>query len=156
MMNSNNGQNPEVVSVDTIGTEHRGLGTPATRAAIIEKLIKSGYVIRKGKQLLATEKGVALIAVLPDALTSPGLTAEWEKRLQMVEKGELTAEEFMDGITEFVKTIVAENSAPIPEFGGLFNGGKTVGNQLGVCPRCGFAVREGTRGFFCDAHSCAS
>jgi DNA topoisomerase-3 len=154
MMGSNNEQNPKTASVDTIVTERRGLGTPATRAATIEKLIKSGYVIRKGRQLLPTDKGVALIAVLPGALTSPRLTAQWEDQLQLVEKGELSADSFMDGITAFVKAIVAENSVPIPEFVRLFNASKTASDQLGICPRCGSAVREGTRGFFCDAHSC--
>jgi len=135
MMDANNEHNPRITHSDMIITERRGLGTPATRAATIEKLIKSGYVIRKGRQLLPTNKGVALITILPDALTSPRLTAEWEERLQLVERGELSADEFVDGITAFVKTIVAENGAPIPEFMGLFDAGKTVSAQLGVCPR---------------------
>jgi DNA topoisomerase-3 len=154
MMDSNNEKSTGITSAEAVVTGRRGLGTPATRAAIIEKLIKSGYVIRKGKQLLPTNKGIALIAILPDALTSPRLTAEWEDRLQLVEKGALSADEFMDGITMFVKTIVSENSTPIPEFVRLFDIGKSVSSQIGVCPRCGSAVRESSRGFFCDAHSC--
>jgi len=134
--------------------EHRGLGTPATRASIIEKLIKSGYVIRKGKQLMPTDRAIALIAILPDTLKSPQLTSEWERRLQLIERGESSDSEFMDGITELVKTIVKENNVPKLEFVGVFGNGKTVNEPLGACPRCGSPVREGAKGFFCDMQSC--
>lgn len=78
--------------------ERKGLGTPATRAGIIEKLVKTGFVERKAKQLLATPKGAALIGVLPELIKSPQLTAEWEHKLKQVERGEFTAADFMAGI----------------------------------------------------------
>jgi DNA topoisomerase-3 len=132
----------------------RGLGTPATRAAIIEKLIKSGFVLRQKKNLVPTEKGKRLIAVLPDTLTSPKLTAEWENRLMAVQKGELPEAGFMDGITAFITAVIKENNAPKPEFAGLFGGNNAENEPCGVCPRCGSAVREFAKGFFCDTASC--
>jgi DNA topoisomerase-3 len=136
-------------------TECKGLGTPATRASIREKLVKTGFVERSKKNLLPTEKGKNLIAVLPDALKSPALTAEWENRLAQVERGELAAAAFMDGIAEFMRAIVRDNSAPKPEFIPLFADKATPsGKALGVCPRCGGAVREGAKGFFCDNSAC--
>ena len=130
-----------------------GLGTPTTRAAIIEKLIKSGFVERSKKNLLPTDKGKNLIAVLPASLTSAKLTAEWEHKLKQVERGELGGDEFMAEIAGFIKTIVAENTAPKPEFILLFPK-KESGESLGCCPRCKSAVREGTKGFFCDNREC--
>jgi DNA topoisomerase-3 len=136
-------------------TERRGLGTSATRAAILEKLVKSGFVERSKKNLLPTEKAKNLIAVLPTALTSAKLTAEWENKLKQVERGELSAVEFMDGITEFITTIVRENGTPKPEFASLFTSIPTdAPAPLGVCPRCGLPVREGAKGYFCDSRSC--
>jgi DNA topoisomerase-3 len=138
--------------------ERRGLGTPATRAAIIEKIIKTGFVERQKKNLIPTDKGKNLIAVLPDTLTSPLLTATWEHKLKEVERGELSAEEFMRGIEDFTKTIIAENNAPKPEFAGLFANNnpntKPVSAPIGVCPRCGAPVREFPKGFFCDTQTC--
>ena len=135
--------------------ERRGLGTPATRTAIIEKLIKSGFVIRKGKQLLPTDKGVALISILPDTLTSAQLTAQWEHKLKQIERGELSASDFMDSIAAFITSIVAENTAPMPEYISLFpESNKQTAEALGLCPRCGSPVREGAKGFFCDSRTC--
>jgi len=134
--------------------ERKGLGTPATRAAIIEKLIKAGFVERQKKNLIPKDKGKNLIAVLPDALISPKLTAEWENRLKQVERGELSDDAFMDGIAEFTRTVIRENSVPKPEFAGLFNENKAINEPLGVCPRCGSPVREGNKGYFCDSRSC--
>ena len=134
--------------------ECRGLGTPATRAAVIEKIIKAGFVERQKRSLIPTDKGKNLIAVLPDTLTSPTLTAEWENRLKQVESGELSERDFMDGIAEFIRSVVAENTAPMPEYANLFGGKKSDSPVLGNCPRCGSAVREAAKGFFCDSHSC--
>jgi len=135
--------------------ERKGLGTPATRAAIIEKIVKAGFVERQKKNLLPTVKGKNLIAVLPEALTSAKLTAEWENRLQLVERGELSECDFMAGIAEFTKSIVESNSAPKPEFMSLFPESKReAAESLGLCPRCGSPVREGARGFFCDSRTC--
>jgi DNA topoisomerase-3 len=135
--------------------ERKGLGTPATRAGIIEKLVKTGFVTRQKKNLLPTDKGKNLIAVLPDALKFPALTAEWESRLLEVQRGELDSGAFMDGIAEFMRSIVRDNAAPKPELLPLFAGkAKSSGASLGVCPRCGGAVREGGKGFFCDNRDC--
>jgi DNA topoisomerase-3 len=134
--------------------ERRGLGTPATRASIIEKIVKTGFVERQKKNLIPSDKGVNLIAVLPDALKSPVLTADWENRLFEVQREELAADDFMSGIAEFIKEIVKQNNAPKPEYAGLFGGNKTENESLGVCPRCGAAVRESKKGFFCDTDSC--
>jgi len=138
------------------GVERRGLGTPATRAAIIEKLIKTGFVERDKKNLIPTEKGKNLITVLPEPLKSPLLTSEWENRLLRVEHGELSGESFISGITAMTAEIVKSNDAPKPEFAGLFakSGSKKAGASLGACPRCGAPVREGGRGFFCDTRDC--
>jgi DNA topoisomerase-3 len=135
--------------------ERKGLGTPATRAAIIEKLVKAGFMERQKKNLIPTDKGKNLIAVLPEALTSPMLTAEWENKLLDVQRGKLPCDEFMRGIADFTRAIVTENNAPKAEFASLFGGGRqTEGEPLGVCPRCGAAVREGAKGFFCDTRTC--
>ena len=86
--------------------ERKGLGTPATRAAILEKLVVTGFVERKKKLLLPTQKGVDLITILPDNIKSPLLTAEWESQLLQIERGELSADSFMDGIKEMVRELV--------------------------------------------------
>ena len=83
-------------------TEKKGLGTPATRANIIEKLVSSGYAERKGKQILPTAAGCELIHVMPENLKSASLTAEWENQLLMMEKGKIRDDEFMDGIVSMI------------------------------------------------------
>lgn len=100
--------------------ERKGLGTPATRAATLEKLVSTGFVQRKKKQLIPTEKGTNLIAVLPDNIKSPILTAEWESRLKQVERGELSAESFMEGIADMSRALVKEHTAPEERFASLF------------------------------------
>jgi DNA topoisomerase-3 len=134
--------------------EQHGLGTPATRAGIIERIIKSGFAERQKKNIIPTDKGKNLISLLPDTLTSPLLTAEWENKLRLVESGELSDKEFMDGITAFISSVVAENSAPKSEFAGIFSEKKNDNPALGLCPRCNSSVREAVKGFFCDSHSC--
>ena len=99
--------------------EH-GLGTPATRASIIEKLVSGGFIKRKGKLLIPSEDGENLIKVMPDILKSPQLTADWENALTRVAKGELPAKEFMQGIEIMIKKIVADNTEPVEEFKALF------------------------------------
>ena len=89
--------------------ERKGLGTPATRAATLEKLVSAGFVQRKKKQLIPTEKGTNLILVLPDNIKSPTLTAEWESMLKQVERGELAAESFMEQIADMSRTLVKEH-----------------------------------------------
>lgn len=136
--------------------ERKGLGTPATRAATLEKLVSAGFVQRKKKQLIPTEKGRNLIAVLPDNIKSPILTAEWESMLKQVEHSELSATSFMDQIADMSRTLVKEHTAPEERFADLFPSSKgTVHEAVGVCPRCGAPVYEGKKGFFCDNRECS-
>ena len=129
--------------------ERTGLGTPATRAATIEKLVKSGFVERKKKQLLPTEKGLALSWAMPDQLKSAKLTAEWEERLGAVERGELAPEDFMAGITAMLTGLVRSYRnvavAPSP----LSESGRA---GIGKCPRCGKNVVEGKKSFYCEGY----
>ena len=137
-------------------TERKGLGTPATRASTLEKLVSSGFVERKKKQLLPTEKGANLIAVLPEIIKSPLLTAQWEEKLKQVERGELAADAFMEGIAGLTRGLVKDHDAPDPAFTALFAGAGSVSREaVGSCPRCGAPVCEGKKGFFCDNRDCA-
>ena len=136
--------------------ERKGLGTPATRAATLEKLVSAGFVQRKKKQLISTEKGRNLIAVLPDNIKSPILTAEWESMLKQVEHGELSATSFMDQIADMSRTLVKEHIAPEKRFADLFPSSRETAHEaVGVCPRCGAPVYEGKKGFFCDNRECS-
>ena len=135
--------------------ERKGLGTPATRAATLEKLVAVGFVERKKKQLLPTEKGVNLITVLPDNIKSPLLTAEWESRLKQVEHGDVSADVFMDGIADMNRELVKAHTAPEEQFTKLFAAGRKDREAVGTCPRCGASVSEGQNGFFCENRDCA-
>ena len=136
--------------------ERKGLGTPATRAATLEKLVSAGFVQRKKKQLISTEKGRNLIAVLPDNIKSPILTAEWESMLKQVEHGELSATSFMDQIADMSRTLVKEHTAPEKRFADLFPSSRETAHEaVGVCPRCGAPVFEGKKGFFCGNRECS-
>lgn len=136
--------------------ERKGLGTPATSAATLEKLVSAGFVQRKKKQLIPTEKGRNLIAVLPDNIKSPILTAEWESMLKQVEHGELSATSFMDQIADMSRTLVKEHTAPEKCFADLFPSSRETAHEaVGVCPRCGAPVYEGKKGFFCDNRECS-
>lgn len=136
--------------------ERKGLGTPATRAATLEKLVSAGFVQRKKKQLIPTEKGTNLILVLPDNIKSPMLTAEWESMLKQVERGEVSAEAFMEGIADMSRALVKEHTAPEERFAGLFPDAKGNGREaVGTCPRCSGTVYEGKKGFFCDNRDCS-
>lgn len=136
--------------------ERKGLGTPATRAATLEKLVSAEFVQRKKKQLIPTEKGRNLIAVLPDNIKSPILTAEWESMLKQVEHGELSATSFMDQIADMSRTLVKEHTAPEKRFADLFPSSRETAHEaVGVCPRCGAPVYEGKKGFFCDNRECS-
>ena len=105
--------------------------------------------------LIPTAKGIALISVLPEILKSPSLTAQFENKLYLVEQGKLSETEFMNEIEIFIKTVIAENKTPKPEFYELLGNNKDESKPLGVCPRCGAAVREHLKGYFCDTASCA-
>ena len=134
--------------------ERKGLGTPATRAGIIEKLIATGFVERKKAKktvsLVPAHTGVSLITVLPEQLQSPLLTAEWEHKLKMVEHGELDADAFMAEISRMVSDLVKTYSV-IKGAEVLFPSGRDV---IGKCPRCGGDVTESKKGFFCESNDC--
>jgi DNA topoisomerase-3 len=128
--------------------ERKGLGTPATRADIIEKLVKDGFVKREKKQMIPTEDGMKLITVLPDVVKSPQLTADWENALVQVSKGEYSMDEFMDGIEQMVSELVTK-------YDGI--GESTVDNpfssgqeSIGNCPKCRAAVVKGKYGPYCS------
>ena len=133
--------------------ERRGLGTPATRAAVIEKLVKSGFAERKGKQLIPTPNGNALISILPDMLTSPMLTAEWENNLTQIAKGAADAGEFMQRIEAMARELVKENTTA-DKSNAVFTGGEEK-PSIGKCPRCGSPVHEGKKNFYCSNRDCA-
>ena len=133
--------------------ERRGLGTPATRAAVIEKLVKSGFAERKGKQLIPTQNGAALVSVLPDMLTSPQLTAEWENNLTQIAKGAADAGDFMQRIEAMARELVKEN-ATADKDEVAFTGGEEK-PSIGKCPRCGSPVHEGRKNFYCSNRDCA-
>ena len=130
--------------------ERRGLGTPATRAATIEKLVNGGFAERVKGKLIPTSAGASLVTVLPEALRSPLLTAEWESRLKQIERGELDADTFLADIEHMVSGLVAEY-APVAEARVLFPTGRTV---VGKCPRCGGVVSEAKSGYFCEGLDC--
>ena len=132
--------------------ERKGLGTPATRAAIIEKLVSAGFVERKGKNLISTKAGINLVTVLPEALTTPMLTAEWEQKLTEIAKGNADANDFMDGIRAMVQELVGTYSHISEEGQKLFAPEKEV---VGVCPRCGKPVYEGKKNFACSDRACS-
>ena len=134
----------------TEDAERKGLGTPATRAGVIEKIIKAGFVTRKGKQLIPTKDGMNLISVLPEALTSPLLTAQWENELSRIAKGEADADSFMEKIEALTKELIENEDAEKakPE---LFKQEKTV---IGLCPRCQNPVYEGKKNYYCSDKDC--
>jgi len=132
-------------------TEKKGLGTPATRASIIEKLVSSGYAQRKGKQILPSTEGKELVKVMPEYLKSAVMTAEWENQLLMMEKGKITDTQFMGEITSLVRKIL-EVCREIPEeerrrF-------QTAREVIGKCPVCGCDVFEGKQNFYCSNRQC--
>lgn len=132
-------------------TEKKGLGTPATRASIIEKLVSSGYAQRKGKHILPSTEGKELVKVMPEYLKSAVMTAEWENQLLMMEKGQITDTQFMGEITSLVRKIL-EVCREIPEeerrrF-------QTAREVIGKCPVCGCDVFEGKQNFYCSNRQC--
>jgi len=134
--------------------ERKGLGTPATRAAILEKLVTTGFVERKNAKktvsLIPSQVGVSLVTVLPKQLQSPLLTAEWENRLKQVERGELEPNAFMDGIAGMLRELV-KTYTPVKGAEVLFPSGREI---VGKCPRCGSDVTESKKGFFCENNDC--
>ena len=134
--------------------ERRGIGTPATRAGIIEKLVKKGFLVREGggktKHLIPTEKGRCLIAAMPEQLRSPAMTAEWETKLTQIEKGQYVPEQFMEEIESMMKTLVNQY-VNVPNAPARVTSGAPV---VGTCPHCGSEVAEREKGFFCASREC--
>ena len=131
--------------------ERKGLGTPATRAAILEKLVQMGFIQRKGRQLIPTKDGINLAVVLPETLTSPQLTAEWESRLTEIAKGQADPDEFMAGIEAMTRELVKTYSCISEDKQKLFQAERVV---IGTCPRCGEAVYEGRKNYYCGNRAC--
>ena len=132
--------------------ERKGLGTPATRADIIEKLVKDGFVKREKKQMIPTEDGMKLITVLPDVVKSPKLTADWENALTLVAKGEYSMQEFMDGIVvshqhSRQRCRCLSNAQAAATLGG----NQSAHEALGKCPKCGGDVVKGKYGAYCKS-----
>ena len=131
--------------------ERKGLGTPATRAAILEKLVAAGFVERKGKSLIPTKAGINLVTVLPDTLTSPMLTAEWEQKLTAIARGEGDPAAFMAGISDMARELVKTYSHISEEGQKLFAPEREA---VGLCPRCSKPVYEGRKNFYCSDRAC--
>ena len=134
--------------------ERRGIGTPATRAATIEKLVQKGFLAREGggktKHLLPTDKGRCLIAAMPEQLRSPAMTAEWETKLTQIEKGQYTPENFMEEIESMMKSLVNQYANTPNSPVKAANGAPVVG----TCPHCGSEVAEREKGWFCTSREC--
>lgn len=137
--------------------ERKGLGTPATRAGIIEKLVRIGFLERKGsnktKYLLPTHKGISLVTVMPEQIRSPLLTAEWEQKLIEVEKKNLPPEEFMQEIRADVQSLVDTYEA-VKDAGVMAHDDYKDHEVIGKCPACGSPVIEKSKGFFCSNRDC--
>ena len=132
--------------------ERTGIGTPATRAATIEKLVQKGFLERKGdrksKILLPTEKGRALVTVMPEQIQSPEMTADWENKLLRIERGEMEPEKFMTEIKEMVSSLVNTTEA-------VKGANALMKNKvIGACPNCGTNVVEREKGWFCENREC--
>ena len=144
----------EMASTDSMpeGVERQGIGTPATRAATIEKLVQKGFLERKGEKktkiLLPTDKGKALITVMPEEIQSLEMTADWETKLLRIERGEMEPEEFMTEIKDMISSLV--NTTEAMKGANVLMKNKIVG----VCPNCGANVVEREKGWFCDNKPC--
>lgn len=133
-------------------TEKKGLGTPATRAGIIEKLVKGGFVERKGKSLVPTKDGNNLVCVLPEQITSPTMTAEWEKTLMQIERGNADADKFLSGIVEMTSELVKAYPFLSEAEANRFDTGR---ESIGKCPRCGSPVYVGKGNYYCSNKECS-
>lgn len=130
-----------------------GLGTPATRAGIIERLLQVKYIERKGKNIVPTEKGVKLISIVPEELRSPETTGKWEKALTSIAKGSMNTEQFMDSIKKYVGYIITEankEGKPVLFAADKPRGKKAKAAVLGICPNCKGHILENSRGYFCS------
>lgn len=136
------------------GVERKGIGTPATRAAIIEKLVQKGFIERRGdkktKYLCSTDKGNALVTVVPEQIQSPSMTADWEEKLLLIEKGEYASEDFMDEIKDVIAGLI-QNYEVIRDSEVMMS---KEANSIGKCPLCGSAVEDKAKAFFCSNRAC--
>ena len=150
-----------LAAMETVGkedmreeVERRGIGTPATRAATIEKLVQKGFLSREGggktKYLIPTEKGCALIAAMPEQLKSPAMTAAWEKKLLEIERNNYTPEQFMEEIETMMKSLVNQY-VNVPNAPARVTSGAPA---VGTCPHCGSEVAEREKGWFCTSREC--
>lgn len=144
----------ETASADSMpeDAERQGIGTPATRAAIIEKLVAKGFLERKGdkktKVLLPTDKGKALITVMPEEVQSADMTADWETKLLRVERGEMEPKTFMTEINDMISSLVNTTEA-------VKGASALMKNKvIGICPNCGKSVVEREKGYFCENREC--
>ena len=133
-------------------TEKKGLGTPATRAGIIEKLVKGGFVERKGKSLVPTKDGNNLVCVLPEQIPSPTMTAEWENTLMQIERGNADADKFLSGIVEMTSELVKAYPFLSEAEANRFDTGR---ESIGKCPRCGSPVYVGKGNYYCSNKECS-
>ena len=133
-------------------TEKKGLGTPATRAGIIEKLVKGGFVERKGKSLVPTKDGNNLVCVLPEQITSPSMTAEWENTLMQIERGKADADKFLTDIVEMTSGLVKAYPFLSDAEANRFDTGR---ESIGKCPRCGSPVYVGKGNYYCSNKECS-
>lgn len=133
-------------------TEKKGLGTPATRAGIIEKLVKGGFVERKGKSLVPTKDGNNLVCVLPEQVTSPSMTAEWENTLMQIERGNADADKFLSGIVGMTSELVKAYPFLSDAKANRFDTGR---ESIGKCPRCGSPVYVGKGNYYCSNRECS-
>lgn len=145
-LNTGRVQTPTLAMIEDFdeNAEKKGLGTPATRAGTIENLVNHGYIIRDGKKIVSTDKGKKLIAVIPEEIKSPMLTAEWENQLLQVERGALPADVFMSGIEKYVADLCSKYSNVDEKM--------TFGSKaepIGKCPKCSSDVTKGKFGFYC-------
>jgi hypothetical protein len=133
--------------------ERKGLGTPATRAATIEKLVQKGFLTRRGdkktKYLVPTDRGISLITVMPELIQSPTLTADWEQKLVLIERGEYDPSAFMQEIEDMISTLV--KTYEVVKGADVLMNGKKV---MGACPHCGAEVMERQKGWFCSNKEC--
>lgn len=134
------------------GGEKKGIGTPATRADIIDKLVRSEYIIRQNKQLVPLESGISLIKAVPETVCSPKLTAEWENRLKEIESGKLKNATFDEMIKLYVIEMVNNNTTIDEGLKGNFKNDER--DVIGTCPRCGNNVFEGDKNFYCSNREC--
>lgn len=131
----------------------KGIGRSSTRANIIETIIRSGFIQREKNHLVATEKAHKLMAILPPLLTSAKMTAEWEEKLDQIERGELSSQQFMNEIQSFVTEVVNQEKSTVATF--QFENNKPQKEEIGQCPKCQSPVHESDKNFYCSNRECS-